>query len=828
MSSVRSRILLAALCGIFFAGGLLSLNTMILYTPDSARYLSWANSLAALRGFIDLTTPEPARYVIHAPLYPILLAPAAALFPPGVVAAKFITLLFGAALLPFFYRWAHKKVSAAVALAGTAVLACNPLLAIYSTQILSDAPFALCFLFFLLFAEKEAGDPPGSSEFPSALLAVVIVGFFMREVGLTLILAACALLVMRRRFRDVAFVLAGSLSFYLAWYLRNEVIVAGIEHPPMRNSKVFLSHLYTPNQSSLLAEFLQRFISNSTVYGGELLRLVFFPDYTRRSHSLISPADPLVASVLTMLPVLQYIMVVVPVGLVLYGLWVSRRSPAFLRTVTIAVLCYLGPILLYPINDVRFMFPLLLPVLLLACLAADDLLSRFSRRPVAWLMGGLTVVCLVPNVAWLESFVRNSYGFARSPAEFAARIRTEQQYPEQFTKVFAPAGRWIASRSDARAVVMSRWKELAFWLEGRTVLDLEPEATLENFEHDLRDYDIRYIVSLSTRAGLREYEPLMDRSRKFSFNTVYRVGSVEVIEVASNVHAPREPGSAFQPPVPTLSAEERVRSDFREGLVDLESGSPVRAESLMTALATRIGPYGSVIFEIGVAKEFAGDLEGADRTFRAFRSVAQAGSFVQLAWYHQEIIARLTRAESSSLAQERADRFQVVGINYWELGYTRRALAMLDSSLVSLPSYFPSLILRSLFRLRSGDSLGSRQDMQACRRMDSVNVLVRGLAEIFRLSETMKRARSSAERARCRLELAGVYLKIGASEDAIGELLEALREDPDNANALTALVPLYESKERYGPALHWIEKLRSVRPNDPVVDMDYRSLRSRW
>ncbi|MCK9410343.1 MAG: hypothetical protein M0R68_14545, partial [Bacteroidetes bacterium] len=51
------------------------------YTPDSARYAIWAESIAEGNGFSDWTSPEPSRYVVHAPLYSVLLAPVAALYP---------------------------------------------------------------------------------------------------------------------------------------------------------------------------------------------------------------------------------------------------------------------------------------------------------------------------------------------------------------------------------------------------------------------------------------------------------------------------------------------------------------------------------------------------------------------------------------------------------------------------------------------------------------------------------------------------------------------------------------------------------------------------
>ncbi|MFZ1978556.1 MAG: hypothetical protein WAV76_11430, partial [Bacteroidota bacterium] len=66
---IKPEFALVLLCILFFAAGLISLNTMIVYNPDSARYLVWANSLAKFSGYMDASGPELSRYVVHAPLY---------------------------------------------------------------------------------------------------------------------------------------------------------------------------------------------------------------------------------------------------------------------------------------------------------------------------------------------------------------------------------------------------------------------------------------------------------------------------------------------------------------------------------------------------------------------------------------------------------------------------------------------------------------------------------------------------------------------------------------------------------------------------------------
>src|SRR5260221_712085 len=81
IGALKKHALLAGICAVFFAGGLLRLNDLSAYPPDSCRYLIWGNSLAHGAGFVDATQPVPDRFVVHAPLYALLIVPAELFFP---------------------------------------------------------------------------------------------------------------------------------------------------------------------------------------------------------------------------------------------------------------------------------------------------------------------------------------------------------------------------------------------------------------------------------------------------------------------------------------------------------------------------------------------------------------------------------------------------------------------------------------------------------------------------------------------------------------------------------------------------------------------------
>lgn len=192
---VRAEFLLVA--ALFLTAGALRINDLFLYTPDSARYLIWGNSIARGAGYVDDTQPEELRYVVHAPLYPALIAPVEFLFPLQSVAVKAYTLLWGLFALLLLYLWLYHLFGRGAAITGAAMLAFNPGYLVYSTEVLSEVPF-IAFLLLVLFIMARSADRGGLSrpEWWTLLASSSLIGL-LREVGV--VVTACVALGLWRR-----------------------------------------------------------------------------------------------------------------------------------------------------------------------------------------------------------------------------------------------------------------------------------------------------------------------------------------------------------------------------------------------------------------------------------------------------------------------------------------------------------------------------------------------------------------------------------------------------------------------------------------------------
>ncbi|MBI5463634.1 MAG: glycosyltransferase family 39 protein, partial [Ignavibacteriales bacterium] len=416
---------------LFAAAGILSLNHMLIYTPDSARYLAWANSLAQFRGYIDLTVPEPARYVVHAPLYPALLVPAAWIAPTSILAAKIATLLFGTLTLAVFFLWMKTNVEWRLALGAAIALSLNSFMLIYSTQVLSEVPFFLCIVIAFWLTQdviEKANRPPMVGWREIGLVAAVVAAIFLREVGLTLVMAMLVVLVLHKRYRTAGILFGISVLFSMAWFVRNEIVIATAEQPAMRNTHLFFSHLYTANNASLVQEFLARLSTNAAIYSEAALRLLFLPEFGLRSYMLVRPQEGMLSIALSILSIMRYPIIVCSVGGMMYGAWCARKRPATAKILLVFTSVYVVPILLYPINDNRFLFPLLSVFLAVVSFAIEDLLARFKfgegknkiRFALATVLGLLVVF---PNAAWSVSFVENGWRYHHHPVEYISDIQ---------------------------------------------------------------------------------------------------------------------------------------------------------------------------------------------------------------------------------------------------------------------------------------------------------------------------------------------------------------------------------------------------------------------
>ena len=824
------------ICLAFIVIGVLSLNDTMLYTPDCPRYLIWAKSLSAFEGYKDISSPDPSRYVVHAPLYPLLLAPLAWFFSNILLPAKVLTIFFGVALIVLFYVWTAQRTSKFAGLLGAFFLALNPLTILFSNHVLSDIPFTAFVVLFFMLAEKMT-DRPDEEKWVWFFVVVLTMGIFLREVGLTLLLGAMAYLTLTRQFRRLLLVFTIPMLFYLIWHFRNEVYVAGIENPAMRNMKIFLGHAFTGDEQSLYQEFMTRLRINLAVYATLAKGLILFPQFLVRLFTVVIPTDPMMAGMARILTYLQYPLVLLQYGIFGWGVIIKWKDMKTTLLVMVFSLIYMLMVLLYPVNDLRFLVPLMVLILYYGVIGGYDVAMRLSgsEKRNRLLKGLLLVCCMalaVPNSIWIFNYVANNHEYLGKVGDPVKPYITEVRTPEVFVRPASLVGTWIADHSSPSTTVLARWKELTFWLKGRKILDTDPLLSLTLFEGILRDYNIGYVVALVTDPGIREFEFQMMQTKKFAFTSVYRAGSLEVFQV-DHVYRRNQLVRTIdvipmaQPSDSTLVREANARALFRIGVRALDAGREEEALNAFTILLELSRGSGYMALFRGIALEFGGKYQEALSLFDQFRYQPQAGPFIKHAWYHETLINDLMKAATDTSAYQNAMAYHRVSANYWDLGFRRWAIHTIDLCNRADSTFSPSLIFGMYYSLQLGDTVRAKQYFARTQKVDPTHIMIRPLRGIFSLMDSVKWAKTSDVRRGYELRIAKAFAALGLRELSIDMSLAILEEDPNNVGALENLAQAYDVKDRRWPAMQVLQRLLVLKPQDKLVRDQLDDLMSR-
>ena len=806
------------ICAGFLAIGVLGLNEKMMYSPDSARYVLWAKSLASFDGFTNSSGPEPVRYVVHAPFYPIMLAPLGWLFSDIVIPAKVLTLMCGVALLILFFLWTAKRGGSGGALIGTLFLALNPLTILFADHVLSDIPFIAFVLVFFMLAEKMA-EHPDEDRWAWWLVAVLTVGIFMREIGLTLLMGAIAYLVLTKQYRRLLLVFTIPMLFYLLWYFRNEVYYGGLENPPIRNMKLLMGHYFTADGDSILREFLGRIEANAAVYLDWARGLILFPQFLSQSYSAVSISGPLMEAMNRVLQVAQYPLIVLQYGLFGWGVFAGWRQNKTTPLILLFSFFYMTVVLLYPINDLRFLVPMMVLMIHFCILGGRDLSQRLStrvqRRRLALAFAAVILFLVaIPNVVWAYGYVEGNKGYRHDSNDPSRQV-----------------GEWIAKHSDRSTTVLSRWGEIALWLDGRKLVLTDHLLSLTLFDSYLRDYNIGYIVTFVSEPGIREYEFQMLQTKRYSLTTVYRAARLEVIQVRklSEARSIGGSGPSVDPEVAqdlVPPKEQDARKFFAKGVQELEAGRPAEALHIFSALLETSGS-GYIGLFCGISLEIGGQYKAALQLYRQLRQQLQAGAFIIHAQSHAVLVKNLEKAESESSPAERAGIYQRVSSVFWDLGFREFSLQLLGRSLKEYQTFAPSLIFGMYYSLQRGDTVRAKQFFGRLKSASPTHAIISTIQTVFEAMDSARAAKTVPQRITYQLRLAKGYAQLGLVDATIDESFSILERDSVNVGALQLLAEAYDIKDRVSPAVHVLEKLTRIKPDDSVAIEKLQRLKKR-
>lgn len=137
---------------------------------------------------------DDGRLAARMPLYPLLLAPCAALGSAGVLVARLLQALFGAASVGVAYRLADAALGRRAAIAAGVLACCDPFAIFFANLLLTEVPFTLLALGLVACAWRFVAGP-GAARGALVGLALTGAAAVLTRPSAVLWLPACWLLV---------------------------------------------------------------------------------------------------------------------------------------------------------------------------------------------------------------------------------------------------------------------------------------------------------------------------------------------------------------------------------------------------------------------------------------------------------------------------------------------------------------------------------------------------------------------------------------------------------------------------------------------------------
>lgn len=788
-------VLFTLLCGF-------AVTENLSYTPDSARYAAWARSVAMGDGLLDWTGPEPVRYVVHAPLYPILIAPAV-LFGPSIIALKAATIIIALFMLTAFFFLLQKHTGRSPALLVTALFAFHPLTLHYSTQLLSETTFVL-FLILLLLSLRgwEGSDLEGWQNL--AWTAAAVSGVLLsREVGIVAGAAVLLVLLLKERYEPAGWLFVIILMVYGAWFVRNEVIVAAHEQPELRNTALLLSNVLTPAGTPLADEILARIGLNTAFYSREVPGLLFSSQFSfsgelqpafyavvDRSSTLIAAAQALVAPGFMLVSLLTAIVIVA-------GIHREWNSAGMTPYILPFVGGYLALVLIYPVADIRFLYPLLMLLFYYSAHGISGWGNVEQRLRIPF--GLLLMVTLLPNMLWSIAFVKEARAFGADPNAYYTERMTDPLRTTEYTKPFSAVGQWLRA-ADTSEVILSRWKECALAAPGRKVVQLDVFTSVSRFERAIREHDVRFIIAARDRIGWREFEQQMALTREYSFDVEASFGGLDIIRVSA-VSA-EHPKSFRSSPLSAFLFHHLSRGQFDT------------VYAFYRGLASGADRQPMLRFYKSVTFESLGMFDSARRSFATLASLPQGVAAAQQAGFHNTIMDRIGSLSSLNAGTARADAMMNIALNYWELDLHANAFRFLNAAIAEDTGHIPAYNLFVYFALQEGDTSAAASVTSVMQSRFPMEPSTSEYRALFKGFTTLHTAGTALQRNGAYRTLAGIYDRLGLSEEALKAMRCAFTEDPADATLALQLSSRYAALRRSYPAIHVLKTAARFRPED--------------
>jgi hypothetical protein len=449
---------------------------------DDGIYVITAKALAQGQGYRLTYLPDSPLQTKYPILYPALLAVIWKLwpsFPDNLFLMKWFTLFCGAASAGLSYLYLIRFGYFSRSIAGLSALICatSPMYLYFSTQTLSEAPFALLAILAMwsFEAQRDGASNQGTRQFFLGILLAL--PFLCRTVGVTLVFAG--LLIQYYRGHPLPWMGLGMAAVMFPWFIWMAAGLGSWNRDPIIGYYTdycgWWAAMGWPLGLHIIGRnFLNLLISNV---------IVTLVGFNKIMSSLNSWGSIFLIFFLGSIPLIVLIT----------KLRTWRLLPFFM-------ISYLLLILLWPWHPIRFLVPILPFLFSYFFEGISNFCGRWKIRtwcllPIGFLLVAANLNLLYACTKQASQFCHPHAGLVENPAPWAS-------YQDLF--------HWLKTHSQPNDVIASWEDPMIFLYTGRRAVrpfrinpgligygkDLETYGSAEELFQTLKTYKVRYLVGV--------------------------------------------------------------------------------------------------------------------------------------------------------------------------------------------------------------------------------------------------------------------------------------------------------------------------------------------
>ncbi len=405
----------------------------------------------------------------------------------------------------------------------------------------------------------------------------------------------------------------------------------------------------------------------------------------------------------------------------------------------------------------------------------------------------------MPNLVWTINFIDTQHRLAGDPMGTFLDLKDSTGNFRHIQLALPQTGDWLNSQNDSSQVILSPYKELAFYLNHKTVFVLNRITPTSIFNQVVQDYDVHYVVLNKDIYGWRDYEIQFEFNKQYSFQCVFDSGSIGIYKVM-----PKTLGSGDSGKYSLLISE-------------MKNKNYSAVDFYFTNNRNIVNYHADLLYLNVLNKHYQGQLDSVSILLERLYTKPQGLSYSRLASVHQTLISRRALLDKVPFSDYRSNILMNLGITYWQIDMKDVALKYYQQCISEDSTVALAYVYKIIFSMQENDTVTAIKTYQRMRSVFPTAELTEKMDSIMMYHSLYRKAVSSKIKAEALEGIFDMYQFLGFTTTAIEIASKGLMIDPERISLYKKLGILYEKEYEYFPALMNLNQYALRYNSDSIV-----------